>query len=176
MTDTPHRYLIVDDDRDFARALAAALRRRGETAIIAVDRATALSEATAFTPDRAVVDLRLGTDDGLDVVEALRARFPDLAVVVLTGYGSIPTAVEAMRLGAIDYLTKPASADEVVAAFSPGSAQSKPAPPPPSLAQLEWEHIQRVLRETGGNVSETARRLGMHRRTLQRKLARGRPE
>ncbi|RMG96801.1 MAG: response regulator [Deltaproteobacteria bacterium] len=175
MTDPSHTYLVVDDDREFAAALAAALRRRGQRAVLAVDARSAEAEARAHRPDRAIVDLRLGADDGLAVVETLRRLLPEIAVVVLTGYGSIPSAVEAMRLGAVNYLTKPASADEVIDAFEDTSVSSGPHRLP-TLEELEWEHIQRVLHETRGNVSEAARRLGMHRRTLQRKLARGRPD
>ncbi len=174
MIEDRHRYLVVDDDLAFAKALAGALRRRGDVAFIANDLRSALAEATAHHPSRAVVDLRLGGENGLEVVRALAERFPRLAVVVLTGYGSIPTAVEAMRLGAVNYLTKPASAEAIQAAFEPSGTPAPPPTTPPTLEELEWDHIQRVLAETGHNVSETARRLGMHRRTLQRKLARKR--
>jgi two-component system response regulator RegA len=129
------------------------------------------------TPEYAVVDLRIGEESGLDVIRALVARDPATRIVMLTGYGSIATAVEAMRLGAVHYLTKPADADEILAALQRGqSAQdAEPGPSVPSeplsLARAEWEHINRVLVSVSGNISEAARRLGLHRRSLQRKLA-----
>jgi two-component system response regulator RegA len=120
-----------------------------------------------------VVDLRIGEESGLAVVKLLLARDPATRVVMLTGYGSIATAVEAMRLGAVHYLTKPADADEILAALQRGAAGTAPAPPgePLSLARAEWEHINSVLMSVSGNISEAARRLGLHRRSLQRKLA-----
>lgn len=167
--------MIVDDDRPFATVLASALRRRGFQTVIAHDYDEALAEAEAWQPDQAVVDLRMPGRNGLEVVASLRERWPALRVVVLTGFGSIATAVEAIKLGAVHYLTKPTSVDEILAAFErtepvlldpPMTTQATP------LDELEWEHLQRVLIDCGGNVSEAARRLGMHRRTLQRKLAR----
>lgn len=167
--------MIVDDDRPFATALAGALRRRGFHTVVAHDYDEALAEAQAWQPDQAVVDLRMPGRNGLEVVASLRERWPALRVIVLTGFGSIATAVEAIKLGAVHYLTKPTSVDEILAAFErtepvlldpPMTTQATP------LDELEWEHLQRVLIDCGGNVSEAARRLGMHRRTLQRKLAR----
>lgn len=166
-----HRYLLVDDDETFRGRLARALRERGLEVAEAGDGATALDIARQGGQSRAVVDMRMPGMQGLEVVRELRALDPPLDVVVLTGYGSIATAVEAMRLGAHNYLTKPADADEILCAFD-----AEPAAPPepsevPSLARAEWEHINRVLADCGGNVSQAARLLGLHRRSLQRKLA-----
>lgn len=167
--------LVVDDDHDFCAAMSSALRRRGAKTVIAHGYDEALAEAEAWKPDRAVVDLRMPGPNGLELVKALLDRYPKMRVVVLTGYGSIATAVEAMKLGAVHYLTKPAAVDEVCAAFDRREA-SLLAPPPEhaekTLDEVEWEHLQRVLTDAGGNISEAARRLGMHRRSLQRKLAR----
>ena len=173
----PHKILLVDDDRTFCAALASALRRRGHTVLLAHDYDDAISEAKAWTPDRAVVDLRMPGRGGLEVVQALRELLPPLRIVVLTGYGSIATAVEAIKAGAVHYLTKPADADEIMSAFDRTSAnlEAPAASQPPRLDEVEWEHLQKVLTDSGGNISEAARRLGMHRRSLQRKLARGRP-
>lgn len=178
MTPMPHTILIVDDDRPFCTALAGALRRRGHTVLLAHDYDDAISEARAWSPDRAVIDLRMPGRGGLEVVQELHEAHPDLRMVVLTGYGSIATAVEAIKAGAVHYLTKPAEADEILAAFDRTSAQvdlPTDAAAPRRLEEVEWEHLQRVLTDSGGNISEAARRLGMHRRSLQRKLARGRP-
>lgn len=169
--------LLVDDDRVFCTALAGALRRRDFKVLLAHDYEDAIGEAAAWKPDRAVVDLRMPGRSGLEVVAELKRRLPALKVIVLTGYGSIATAVEAIKAGATHYVTKPADVEEILAAFErtdaavqlPSNEQTKP------LEQVEWEHLQRVLTECGGNISEAARRLGMHRRSLQRKLARGRP-
>lgn len=173
----PHTILLVDDDRTFCAALAGALRRRGHTVLLAHDYDDALAEAQAWSPDRAVIDLRMPGRGGLEVVQALRAMLPELRMVVLTGYGSIATAVEAIKAGAVHYLTKPADADEIMAAFerTEANVEAAPASAPPRLEEVEWEHLQKVLTDAGGNISEAARRLGMHRRSLQRKLARGRP-
>jgi len=170
---SPRVTLLVDDDVAFCAALADALRRRGESVVIAHTEQEALVEARAWSPARATVDLRLKESSGIDVVRALREMLPHIEVVVLTGYGSIATAVEAVKAGALHYLTKPAGVAEILAAFG-GLAPSEPSAIPPSLDTVEWEHLQRVLLECGGNVSEAARRLGLYRRTLQRKLARRR--
>lgn len=169
--------LVVDDDLAFSRALAESLRRRGLKVLTAPDRAQGYEEARAFRPARIVVDLRM-PGGGLELVRELREELSASRVVVLTGYGSIRTAVEAVKLGAVQYLTKPVGVDELLRAFDgqsePGSGDEDGEEPLPlSLGELEWEHLQRVLAETKGNVSEAARRLGMHRRSLQRKLARG---
>ncbi len=170
--------LVVDDDKAFCQALAGALRRRGFAVVVAHNYEDALAEAEAWSPDRAVVDLRMPGRSGLELVAALRRVDPHIAVVVLTGYGSIATAIEAIKLGATYYLTKPAEADDIVAAFTRTEPVMLEMPSPHSakpLDELEWEHLQQVLTDCRGNISEAARRLGMHRRSLQRKLARGRP-
>ncbi|MCA9657403.1 MAG: response regulator [Myxococcales bacterium] len=170
--------LVVDDDKAFCAALAGGLRRRGYAAVIAHTHDEALAEAQAWRPSRAVVDLRMPGKNGLEVVASLKRLSPDIAIVVLTGYGSIATAIEAIKLGATYYLTKPADVDEVLASFSREASSlielPEPTTPKP-LDELEWEHLQQVLTDCQGNISEAARRLGMHRRSLQRKLARGRP-
>jgi two-component system response regulator RegA len=175
--DSGQTIMIVDDDRAFCAALAGAMRRRGHQVVIAHDYDEALAEAEAWGPERAVIDLRMPGPSGLELVASLRDRLPELRMIVLTGYGSIATAVEAIKLGAVHYLTKPAELDEILAAFERTEAVLVDAPPPTMatpLDELEWEHLQRVLTDCNGNVSEAARRLGMHRRSLQRKLARGR--
>lgn len=169
--------MVVDDDRAFCNALAGALRRRGITTIIAHDHDEALSEAAAWHPQRAVVDLRMPGRNGLELIASLRETLPTMQIVVLTGFGSIATAVEAIKLGAVHYLTKPADVEDVLAAFErtePVLVEAPAATRATPLDELEWEHLQRVLTDCGGNVSEAARRLGMHRRSLQRKLARAR--
>jgi two-component system response regulator RegA len=161
--------LIVDDDVAFRERLVRAMRDRGYDAVGVGDQASASRVATSETPELAVVDLRLGGDSGLAVVRELRQLDSSTVIVVLTGYGSIATAVESIKLGAASYLTKPADADQIIAALQ-GTQPPDPADVP-SLARVEWEHIQRVLADCGGNVSQAARALGIHRRSLQRKLA-----
>jgi two-component system response regulator RegA len=166
--------LIVEDDDAFRERLTSAFEQRGldVRAAATVDRAEEL--AREDPPELVVLDLRIGSESGLGLIPTLKAIDPETRIVVLTGYGSVATAVEAVRRGAVHYLTKPADADEILAAFdrSPGTADARPAPlQPMSLDRVEWEHINRVLVECGGNVSEAARLLGLHRRTLQRKLA-----
>jgi len=160
----------VDDDEAFAAAMARALGRRGVAVTVAHDAESALAALDGH--DAALVDLRLGQDSGLRLVATLRERSPALRIVVLTGYASIATAVEAIKLGAVQYLTKPAEPDEVLRAFARTGPDPDVPPPeqPMSVRRLEWEHIERVLAEHGGNISAAARALGMHRRTLQRKL------
>ncbi len=166
------RLLLVDDDETFCGVLGEALEKRGFAVRIAHNVPDARRLADAEAPHYAVVDLRMPGPSGLELVSALCRAEGAPKVVVLTGYASITTAVEAIKLGATYYLTKPTDADEIVAAFGrvEGDPQVSPAPKPISVERLEWEHIQRVLTECGGNVSSAARRLGMHRRTLQRKL------
>jgi two-component system response regulator RegA len=167
------RQLLIVEDDDILRArLARAFRDRGFAVREAADVASATRAIRSELPSHALVDLRLPDASGLEVVRALAASNPLPAVVVLTGYGSIATALEAVRLGARHYLTKPADVDEIVSAFD-REASDVPASPTsvPSLARVEWEHINRVLADCGGNVSEAARVLGIHRRSLQRKLA-----
>jgi len=165
--------LLVDDDDRFRERLGRALAERGYKVLAADGHAAALQHAAAETIDRAVVDLRMPGAHGLEVVKGLLERQPSMQVVVLTGYGSIATAVEAVRLGAVDYLTKPCHADRVDGAFEPKppAGERETTFETPSLARLEREHIERVLTECGGNVSKAARVLGVHRRTLQYKLA-----
>jgi two-component system response regulator RegA len=163
--------LLVDDDEVLRERLGRALRERGFEVTTAESGEAAIAAARRDAPEFAVVDLRMPGASGIEVLDALRAIDPATRVLMLTGYGSIATAVEATRRGAIGYLSKPADADEVVAALlgRPGSPASGEVDTP-SLARAEWEHIQRVLVDCSGNVSETARRLGIHRRSLQRKL------
>ncbi|WP_073627111.1 ActR/PrrA/RegA family redox response regulator transcription factor [Pseudoxanthobacter soli] len=168
--------LIVDDDKAFVQRLARAMEKRGFVTDVAESIEEAIAKVEAAPPAFAVVDMRLGDGNGLDVIEYLRDRRPDVRTVVLTGYGNIATAVTAVKLGAIDYLAKPADADEIVAALT-RDPQIKAAPPenPMSADRVRWEHIQRVYELCDRNVSETARRLNMHRRTLQRILAKRAP-
>jgi two-component system response regulator RegA len=168
--------LIVDDDRPFLQRLARAMEARG----FVVKTAESVAEGTRLVetdpPAYAVIDLRLEDGHGLDVVEALRAQRQDSRVIVLTGYGNIATAVTAVKLGAVDYLAKPADADQIYAALTSSSGEKAPPPENPMSAdRVRWEHIQRVYELCDRNVSETARRLGMHRRTLQRILAKRAP-
>ena len=166
------KLLLVDDDEIFCGILARALTRRGLTVSVALDRQTALPTARDIIPDLAVVDLRIGDDSGLELIPELLSVNQDIRIIVLTGYASIATAVEAIKLGAVHYLTKPADADEIMAAITreSGDANVELRDKPVPLARVEWEHIHRTLAECDGNISAAARRLGMHRRTLQRKL------
>ncbi len=171
----PISILLVDDDETFRARLARALRERGYDVHQAASPQGAVELAMAESPELALVDLRMPGGSGLDLVRDLVRIDPSTNVVVLTGYGSIATALEAVRLGATHYLSKPADVDEILAAFARRhqSAGDAPLPLPdavPSLARMEWEHIQRVLTDCGGNVSQAARLLGVHRRSLQRKL------
>ena len=169
--------LLVDDDKAFLTRLERAMEKRGFEVRIADTVATGLSAVDAAPPAYAVVDLRLEDGNGLDVVDALHKRRPDARAVVLTGYGNIATAVTAVKLGAVDYLSKPADADDVINALL-ATGEAPPAPPenPMSADRVRWEHIQRVYELCDRNVSETARRLSMHRRTLQRILAKRAPK
>ena len=175
--------LLVDDDTLYLDALRRALQRRGIECEIAPDTATALAVAARIAPDFALVDLKLGEASGLSLIEPLRAIRADMRILLVTGYASIATAVEAIKRGADDYLPKPVSADTLqrilldaaiatpAAPADPGDDASIESPTMIPLHRLEWEHIQQALNETGGNISATARLLGMHRRSLQRKLA-----
>ena len=168
--------LIVDDDRPFLTRLARAMEGRGFAVETAESVEEAVAKAKARPPAYAVVDMRLGDGNGLDVVAAIREKRADSRTVILTGYGNIATAVTAVKLGAIDYLSKPADADDVVAALTrTGSEPIAPPENPMSADRVRWEHIQRVYEMCERNVSETARRLNMHRRTLQRILAKRAP-
>ncbi|EXI92996.1 MAG: Response regulator PrrA [Candidatus Accumulibacter sp. BA-94] len=165
--------LLVDDDEVFRRVLARALERRGFAVSVAASVSAALAKAPALAPEYAVVDLKMPGESGLVLIEKLLELDPNTRVVMLTGYASIATAVEAIKLGAVHYLAKPCDADQVVAALnksSNGDSAIAIAGSPLSVDRLEWEHIQRVLAEQNGNISATARALKMHRRTLQRKL------
>jgi len=168
--------LLVDDDKPFVSRLARAMEARGFVVDTAESVAEAVAKAKAHPPAYAVVDMRLGDGNGLDVVAAIREKRADARAVILTGYGNIATAVTAVKLGAIDYLSKPADADDVFAALT-NSGEQRAAPPenPMSADRVRWEHIQRVFEMCDRNVSETARRLNMHRRTLQRILAKRAP-
>jgi len=170
------RILVIDDDEIFRDRLVKAFEARGFKVAGAEDYEHAMREAEAFGPDFAVTDLRMPGQSGLDVVRDLRGKFPEIEILVLTGYGSISSAIEAVRLGAKDYLTKPADADQILAALGLEEnpvemSDQKEGGVAPSLERVEWEHIQRILSDCGGNVSKAARVLGIHRRTLQRKLA-----
>ena len=174
MSDKPS-ILIVDDDDVYRNRLARAFVDRGYDTRTAQDYDSAVALAQQESPELAVVDLKMPGKSGLELVKALREIDPATKTVVLTGYGSIATAIDAVRLGATYYLSKPADTDDIIGAFARGEAP--PLDPPasadlraPSLARAEWEHINRVLSDAGGNISEAARRLGIHRRSLQRKL------
>jgi two-component system, response regulator RegA len=171
------RLLLVDDDETFRARLGKALGQRGLDVAAAADPAAALAEVRRARPDYAVVDLKMPGGSGLDLVREIVARAPGVRVVVLTGYGSIASAVEALHRGAHHFLSKPADADEILAALEGDRpAAAPPAPhPTPTLARAEWEHMSRILADCDGNVSEAARRLGITRRTLQLKLKKNPP-
>ena len=169
--------LLVDDDKPFLTRLARAMETRGFEVRTAESVLEGIEEVKKSAPGYAVVDLRLGDGNGLDVIEALHLARPDARAVVLTGYGNIATAVTAVKLGAIDYLAKPADADAVYGALvAGGDARAALPENPMSADRVRWEHIQRVYELCNRNVSETARRLNMHRRTLQRILAKRAPK
>lgn len=171
-SDDHPRLLLVDDDMTFCSVLSSALKRRGFQVSVAHSVAEALRAIEEGPPEYAVIDLRISDQSGLTLISTLRASSKRTRIVVLTGYASIATAVEAIKLGADYYLSKPADADDIVAAFhrSSGDSSAPLSERPLSVERLEWEHISRVLSEHQGNISSTARALGMHRRTLQRKL------
>ncbi|NMD06779.1 MAG: ActR/PrrA/RegA family redox response regulator transcription factor [Phyllobacteriaceae bacterium] len=182
MTQTPtlpgdQTLLLVDDDKPFLTRLGRAMEARGFVVRMADTVADGIAEVKKQAPGYAVVDLRLADGNGLDVIEALHTARPDARVVVLTGYGNIATAVTAVKLGAIDYLAKPADADAVYGALVSDKDHRLALPENPMSAdRVRWEHIQRVFELCSRNVSETARRLNMHRRTLQRILAKRAPK
>lgn len=164
--------LLVDDDELYARTLQRSLARKGIETEIALDAASALARAREYRPDFALVDLKLGADSGLTLIEPLRALRADMQILLVTGYASVATAVESIKRGADDYLPKPATAPMILRTLGlvkPESVTIESTMTP--LHRLEWEHIHQALHETGGNVSAAARLLGMHRRSLQRKLA-----
>jgi two-component system, response regulator RegA len=165
--------LIVDDDIVFTEVLGRAIEKRGYGCLLAHDVGSALALAETHSPDMAVIDLKLERESGLDLLPRLKQINPAIRMLILTGYSSIATAVAAIKLGAFDYACKPVDTDEIIALLE-GHLESREKqavePEPPSIRRLQWEHIQKVLEANQGNVSATARVLGMHRRTLQRKL------
>lgn len=180
MSSSAPSILIVDDDEILRYQLAKAFERRGYEVRTAKDHDSALILAHEESPEYAVVDLQMPGPSGLELTQGLLAVDANTCILILTGYGSIATAVEAVRLGACNYLQKPADVDQIIAAFEKGEkpplaavdAEYEPA----SLARVEWEHINRVLNDCGGNISKAARQLGLHRRTLQRKLQKYPPQ
>lgn len=177
-TDAPRVGLLVDDDALYLRTLQRSLARHGVETVTASDPASALSVARQSRPDFALIDLKLGHDSGLALIQPLREIRPDMRILLVTGYASIATAVEAIKLGADDYLPKPANIPTILRALGEDDedlpeteAEDDGAPEMMTpLSRLQWEHIQQALHETGGNISAAARLLGMHRRSLQRKL------
>ena len=170
------KFLLVDDDQSFRERLAKAFRRRGylvETAAC-FDSAEQQIRATDF--DYAVFDLHLGRDskDGLELLESLQTTQPTCQTIILTGYGTVATTVQALKSGAINFLTKPTTVEEILVAFNLLSTPSSSKVERPTLSEVEWEHMQKVLKDCDGNISKSAEVLGMHRRSLQRRLARGR--
>lgn len=168
-----NNFLIVDDDSAFTRVLSRAMSRRGFNVQVARSAEQAEILLNDFCPDYATVDLKMEGNSGLMLIPSLHKANPEMRILMLTGYASITTAVEAIKLGATQYLSKPADADQILAALEKveGDAEVDVQDQPMSVNRLEWEHIQKVLNEHEGNISATARALGMHRRTLQRKLA-----
>lgn len=163
-------WLLIDDDDAFLQVLSRSLARQNIQAHTATNASAALIALDNPGIRRCVLDLNLAGESGLQLLPELVARQPDLEILVLTGYGSITTAVEAMRRGARNYLCKPVTVNQLISGFAPLDGEPKLRPEPPSVEEMEWEHIQRVLNEHEGNISATARALNMHRRTLQRKL------
>ena len=166
--------LVIDDDPSFNAILVRTLERRGQKACGALDPSSALAKANELKPERVILDLNLNGSSGLALIPQLLEIVPDCRIVVLTGYASIATAVDAVKLGATQYLAKPVEVEAILSAFEEDTDPDFDVPisdEPLSVDRLEWEHIQRVLNENDGNISATARALKMHRRTLQRKLA-----
>jgi len=174
MSASTQRYLVVDDDETFAERLAQSFEDLGHEARFVTGHVAATQIITTFAPTRVTLDLRMPDGNGLATLQAILAQHPDAEVLILTGYGSIATAVDAVRMGGVGLVQKPIGVHEILAAFE--RAQQPPLTPDvpdyetPSLARVEWDHIQRVLSDCAGNISQAARVLGMHRRTLQRKL------
>ena len=168
----PEHLLIVDDDPTFTEIMRRSFEKRGFTVSIALDEKQALASAKAHLFHKVILDLKLEYTSGLQLIEELKKEHPNIDIIILTGYSSISTAVEAIKLGAINYLCKPATIDEILSAFNKlsGDPQTAIATKPLPVDRIEWEHIQKILLENDGNISATARALGMHRRTLQRKL------
>ena len=175
MPESSRRVLVVDDDDVFRTRLCRALADRRWEARPAANSDEALSAASASCPDLALVDLRMPGMDGLDLAEKLRTFSASIKIIMLTGYGSIPTTISAMKRGADYYLSKPADAEQILSAYEKLTSSESPASETlgstPSLARVEWEHMQRVITDCGGNISQAARALGIHRRSLQRKLS-----
>ena len=175
--DQQARLLLVEDDEVFARVIARALSQRGYGLAHAIDNPSAHQLINSHTFDLAILDLNLGGETSLELIEPLKTRNPEIRILILTGYASIATAVEAIKLGADNYLAKPADTDEILTALLGNnelgelSKTDASRMEPMSVRRLEWEHIQKDLKENDGNISATARSLGMYRRTLQRKLA-----
>lgn len=169
MNDNPLRICIVDDDAAFTRVLARALERRGYPTLALCDAAQVVDQVGEWKPDVLLLDLRMGNASGFDLIRPCRELDAELMIILVTGYASIATAVHALKLGADDYLAKPLDVDMVIQTIHGGEAPEVPDTPM-SPKRVEWEHIQRVLEQHDGNISATARALGMHRRTLQRKL------
>lgn len=167
--------LVIDDDEIFRTRLSRAFELRGWEVYSAGDLASALRTASEISPDLAIIDLRMPGESGIEVVRRLRDLDSTVSIIMLTGYGSIATALEAVKSGADHYLTKPVDVDQILAAYENISSSPAPEMPPqatvPSLARVEWEHIQRVITDCGGNVTQAAKLLGLHRRSLQRKLS-----
>ena len=179
MRQSEQSILIVDDNGPFRERLARAFRERGFEVRTAANYDEAMLQSREQPPRFSVVDLRMPGPSGLTLVRDLKQLDPRMKILVLSGFGSISTAVDALHLGAVNFLPKPADADDILAAFERGAEALSPPdtlPETPSLARAEWEHIHRVLADCGGNVSEAARRLGIHRRSLQRKLRKRAPE
>lgn len=171
--------IVADDDEVFRLRLCRALQQRGWNAHAAANGEEALMLVRQKVPELVLVDLRMPGMSGLELIEKLRALDAGMKIIMLTGYGSIPTTISAMKRGADDYLSKPADADQILAAYerllAPEEVTSDPPPVAPSLARVEWEHMQRVIADCGGNISQAARLLGIHRRSLQRKLSKNPP-
>ncbi len=172
MSEENPKLLLVDDDEIFCLVLSKALQTREYNVDIAYNQSDAIQIAQQQHPEFAIVDLRIGNDSGLNVIKSLAESEPGIRIVVLTGYASISTAVESIKLGAIHYLTKPAEVEDILKAFyhDEGDADINLQTQPMSAKRMEWEHLQKVLHDNNGNISATARAMGMHRRTLQRKL------
>ncbi len=173
MSEENPKLLLVDDDEIFCKVLSKALQKREYNVNVAYNQKDALELAQQHHPEFAIVDLRIGNDSGLNVIKSLASADPDIRIVVLTGFASISTAVESIKLGAIHYLTKPAEIDDILTAFyhDEGNANINLQTQPMSAKRMEWEHLQKVLHDHNGNISAAARAMGMHRRTLQRKLS-----